>query len=292
MPAESLSNVTLSTTRSRSTTEIDSSVMPNDVETRWRIGFMPYLNSAVFYSRLEGDWFDLVELPPRNMAAAMQNGELDAGPLPIAEVLRMRGTIVEGGLGVAADGPARSVLLFSDVRAEELSGKSVAITGHTSTSVQLLRILFADHWGAEGVELLGPDDDCIAELLIGDAALNVVHGGVGRRFIYDLSFEWKRLTGLPFVFARWVARGDASRPELGKFAETLHRSFNYGMAHVQEIVSRKSVPSMSDDDVATYIRGFTYELGEAEIAAIDEFHSRLSSLTDWRPKVIPYVSDR
>ena len=59
--------------------------MPNDLETRWRIGFMPYLNSAVFYSRLEGDWFDLVELPPRNMAAAMQNGELDAGPLPIAE---------------------------------------------------------------------------------------------------------------------------------------------------------------------------------------------------------------
>ena len=292
MPAESLSNVTLSTTRSRSTTEIDSSVMPNDVETPWRIGFMPYLNSAVFYSRLEGDWFDLVELPPRNMAAAMQNGELDAGPLPIAEVLRMRGSIVEGGLGVAADGPARSVLLFSDVRAEELSGKSVAITGHTSTSVQLLRILFADHWGAEGVELLGPDDDCVAELLIGDAALNVVHGGVGRRFVYDLSFEWKRLTGLPFVFARWVARGDASRPELGRFAETLHRSFNYGMAHVQEIVSRKPVPSMSDDDVATYIRGFTYELDEAEFAAIDEFHSRLSSLADWRPKVIPYVSDR
>ena len=292
MPAESLSNVTLSTTRSRSTTEIDSSVMPNDVETRWRIGFMPYLNSAVFYARLEGDWFDLVELPPRNMADAMQNGQLDAGPLPIAEVLRMRGTIVEGGLGVAADGPARSVLLFSDVRAEELSGKSVAITGHTSTSVQLLRILFADHWGAEGVELLGPDDDCVAELLIGDAALNVVHGGVGRRFVYDLSFEWKRLTGLPFVFARWVARGDASRPELGRFAETLHRSFNYGMAHVQEIVSRKPVPSMSDDDVATYIRGFTYELDEAEFAAIDEFHSRLSSLADWRPKVIPYVSDR
>ena len=32
-------------------------------EDRWRIGLMPYLNSAVFYARLEGDWFDLVELP-------------------------------------------------------------------------------------------------------------------------------------------------------------------------------------------------------------------------------------
>ena len=266
--------------------------MPNDLETRWRIGFMPYLNSAVFYSRLEGDWFDLVELPPRNMAAAMQNGDLDAGPLPIAEVLRMKGQIVEGGLGVAADGPARSVLLFSDVPAEELSGKSVAVTGHTSTSVQLLRILFADHWGVEDIKLLGPDADSDAELLIGDVALKVVYGGARRRFAYDLSFEWKRLTGLPFVFARWVARGDATRPELGRFAETLHRSFNHGLAHIQEIVSRKPVPIMSDDDVATYIRGFTYEIGEAEIAAIDEFQSRLSSLSDWRPEVIPYVSER
>ena len=127
--------------------------MPDGLDKRWRIGFMPYLNSAPFYARLEGDWFDLVELPPRNMAVAMQNGELDAGPLPIAEILRMKGSIVEGGLGVAVDGRARSVLLFSDCPAEELSGKSVAVTGHTSTSVQLLRILFADHWGIDCVDI-------------------------------------------------------------------------------------------------------------------------------------------
>ena len=242
--------------------------MPNEVETRWRIGFMPYLNSAVFYARLEGDWFDLVELPPRNMAASMQKRELDAGPLPIAEVLRMKGSVVEGSLGVATDGPARSVLLFSDVPVEDLSGDTVAVSGHTSTSVQLLRILFADHWGIEDVELLGPDQECVAELLIGDAALKVVYGGTGRRFVYDLSNEWKRLTGLPFVFARWVARADASASELGRFAENLHQSFSYGISHINEITDTVRVPGMSEDDVSTYIRGFTYELGEVEHQAI------------------------
>lgn len=249
---------------------------------------MPYLNSAPFYARLEGDWFDLVELPPRNMAAAMQRGDLDAGPLPIAEVLRMSGTVVEGGLGVAVDGRARSVLLFSDLPAEELTGRSVAVTGHTSTSVQLLRILFADHWGVEEVDLRGPGEECDAELLIGDHALEKVYSSEANRFVYDLAYEWKRLTGMPFVFARWVARGDATKPELGRFAETLHRSFSFGMSHLEKVVRRASVPGMPSEEGLDYIKAFTYELGNAEFAAIDEFESRMAKLSDWRPDVMPY----
>ena len=267
-------------------------MIPSIQATRWRIGLMPYLNSAVFYSSLEGDWFDLVEMPPRNMASAMQKGELDAGPLPIAEVLRMKGDVVQGGLGVAADGPARSVLMFSDVPAEEMSGKSVAVTGHTSTSVQLLRILFRDHWSIDDVELRGPEEECEAQLLIGDPALMKVYQGGKHAFVYDLSLEWQRLTGLPFVFARWVARGDATKPELGRFAETLHRSFNYGMSHLEEIANRVSIPGMTLSDVKSYIEGFTYTLGDKEFAAIDEFERRLSSLPEWRPDVLPYTASR
>ena len=266
--------------------------MPNDLGPRWRIGYMPYLNSAAFYARFEGDWFDMVELPPRNMAEAMQKGELDAGPLPIAEVLRMGEDIVEGGLGVAADGPARSVLMFSDVPAEEMSGKSVAVTGHTSTSVQLLRILFHDYWSVGNVDLRGPEEECEAQLLIGDPALTRVYQGGERMFAYDLSLEWQRLTGLPFVFARWVARGDATSAELGRFAETLHRSFNYGMSHLEEIADRVSIPGMTLSDVMTYIKGFTYILGDKELAAIEEFEKRLSYLPEWRPDVLPYFSTR
>jgi hypothetical protein len=47
---------------------------------------------------------------------------------------------------------------------------------------------------------------------------------------------------------------------------------------------------MPSEDVITYIGGFTYVLGETELAAIDEFQARLSALPDWRPAVIPYVA--
>ncbi len=265
-------------------------MLPEDNGRKWRIGYMPYLNSAVFYSRLEGDWFELVELPPRNMAAAMHDGELDAGPLPIAEVLRMQDNLVQGTLGVANDGPARSVLLFSDVPANELSGKTVSVTGHTSTSVQLLRILFADHWQVSDVELCGPNDECDAALIIGNAALAEVYGNTRWDFASDLSLEWKRMTGLPFVFARWTARKDATGPQLGRFAENLHRSFSFGMSNVQELSDSNPIPGMPRADVIDYINGFTYELGESEFAAIEEFRVRLAALQDWRPPVIPYES--
>ena len=190
--------------------------------------------------------------------------------------------------GVAVNGRARSVFLFSDVPAENLTGGAVAVTGHTSTSVQLLRILFADHWGVANVGLRGPDADCDAQLVIGDAALERVYGSDRSPHVYDLSFEWKQLTGLPFVFARWVARGDASKAELGRFAETLHRSHSFGMSNLQEIANHASIPGMSPEDVMSYLSGFTYELGDAEIAAIDEFESRLSTLEEWRPELLAY----
>ena len=63
---------------------------------------------------------------------------------------------------------------------------------------------------------MGPDDDCVAELSIGDAALEKICSGEKSPFVYDLSFEWKRMTGLPFVFARWVARGDATETRTRK----------------------------------------------------------------------------
>ena len=178
--------------------------------------------------------------------------------------------------------------MFSDLPAKELSGKSVAVTGHTSTSVQLLRILFRDRWAVGNVELRGPDEDCEAELLIGDPALAKLYRGDDRAFIYDLSLEWKQLTGLPFVFARWVARGDTTTSELGRFAETLHRSYSFGMSHLHKIAEHSIISGMTTKDVKEYIGGFTYSLGETELAAIEEFESRLSTLPEWHPPVMPY----
>ena len=133
---------------------------------------MPYLNSAVFYRYLPAGPWELTDMPPRAMASAVELGELQAGPLPVVEVFRLGDTLQPiGGLGVAATGPATSVLLFSRRPVERLAGGRVGLTSESATSVQLIRILFRDWWRVEPAEYVETDEPNDALLLIGDKAL-------------------------------------------------------------------------------------------------------------------------
>lgn len=263
------------------------------VTTPLRLGHMPYANSLVFYSRMARDVAALITLPPRNMADAMKHGRLDAGPLPIYEVLNLGDSVVPvGDFGVATDGAALSVLLFSEVSCEMLSGSPVGVTAHTSTSIQLLRILMADLWEVDDVDFVGPDAECDARLLIGDAALQFRRERTTEReryrYVYDLAEAWKVLTGLPFVFARWVARRDTDTERV--FA-LLCDSFEHGLGRIDELAASVSIPGFGADDIADYIRNFTYRLGDAEFSAVEEFRIRLEKLPVWEPPVMPYVTD-
>ena len=260
---------------------------------RLRVGHMPYANSLVFYAQMPRDEVELVTLPPRNMADAMAKGQLDAGPIPIYEVLKMGDAVVPiGAYGVATDGDARSVLLFSKVAADALGGKRIAVTSHTSTSVQLLRVLARDHWKIDDFELAGPDEEHHSKLVIGDAALSLMREVAGDassyRHVYDLAGEWKLLTGMPFVFARWVARNGA---DVAKLEAILTDAYLTGIAQINRLSQAVAIDGYSPLEVGDYIRNFIYQLGPSELAAIDEFRIRLSTLEEWEPPVMPYLDD-
>ncbi len=61
-----------------------------------------------------------------------------------------------------------------------------------------------------GVSALESTADAV--LVIGDSAMRVPHEPFQE--VVDLSEAWHRLTGLPFVFAFWVARGGVDLGEL------------------------------------------------------------------------------
>ena len=44
-----------------------------------RVGLLPYLNSTVFYERMDPGAVELTEYLPRQMALAVEHGDLDAG---------------------------------------------------------------------------------------------------------------------------------------------------------------------------------------------------------------------
>jgi chorismate dehydratase len=243
---------------------------------------MPYLNSEVFYRELDPTSCDLVTLRPRAMAAAVERGEINGGPLPVAEIFRLGDTVREvGDLGVANFGPALSVLLLSEVPAEQLDGKKIAVTEDTATSVQLLRVLSADHWQIVP-ELVPMEEPATARLVIGDEANRLRKQGESP-FVYDLSEEWYKLTRLPFVFAVWVLRTDVPQEQFDAFEKALTDSYCEGRQMVKEIAAERANEYITEDEAAAYVRNFSYTIGDMERRGMEEFRRRLNLLPEWRP---------
>src|SRR5229473_2602725 len=139
-------------------------------------------------------------------------GAIDRGVTPLAAEL------VTGTPSELNDLLAAGELDLSVVSAVEYARNArdyVLLTASSRTAVGLLELLCRDVWKvrphfaqarAEAADL----DELAhlpheAVLVIGDAALLLAarHAYPHR---YDLGEEWKRWTGLPFVFAVWAAR--------------------------------------------------------------------------------------
>ena len=256
-----------------------------------RVGHMTYLNSEVFYRHLPEESCELVAMPPRAMAAAVDRGDLAAGPLPTAEVFRLGDAVRPlGNLGVASDGSANSVFLFSHLPVDKLNGKRIAVTTHTATSIQLLRVLFADLWNVSGHEFVRTDESHDAALWIGDPALERRSSGQ-YPYRYDLGRSWKGLTGLPFVFAEWVIRADVPRDRANQLERLVSQATQAGtdFFSVLKISRERATPAMPESDVADYIRAFTYFLGPRERRGQQEFRRRLELLPEWRPPSLENV---
>ena len=108
-------------------------------------------------------------------------------------------------------GPTRgqSVLLFSDRPMAELGGRRIAVTGETSTSVRLLRILLAFR---HEVPAARPGRPRRAGRRRAHHRRRGAPPPPGARgpgaYCYDLGEEWTRWTGHPMVFAAWAVRLD------------------------------------------------------------------------------------
>lgn len=250
-----------------------------------RIGHMPYLNSEVFYRAMPPGYCELTTMPPRAMAAAVERGELDGGPLPVAEVMRMGEKVrAVGELGVACYGAALSVLLFSEVPSTELDNERIAVTAETATSVQLVRVLASDKWHVNPV-LVGQGEPARARLVIGDDALEMKNRALWP-YTYDLGEEWRSLTGLPFVFAVWAMRSDLSEVQIEEFETVLKDAYCEGRQMVNEIAASRANSYIAADQASAYIRHFTYTIGAAELNGIQEFRERLARLPEWRPESV------
>jgi chorismate dehydratase len=249
------------------------------VELMLRVGRISYLNVEPFFHAFP--WPIAESLPPRALGDAVADGRVDAGPLALADCLRLEGTVTRLPFGIVGPTRAQSVLLFSDRPMRELGGRRIAVTGETATSVRLLRILLAFRDEVPAPTLVGLDEVADAVLLIGDTALRLLrHGPWPRRFCHDLGEEWTAWTGYPMVFAAWAVRLDTPAAARNGLESALAAALESGLASLPAIAARRRDLGLSEGEITAYLESFRYRIGPDDEKAIGEYRRLLALLEE------------
>jgi chorismate dehydratase len=248
-----------------------------------RIGAVSYLNTRPLVFGVEqGLGAARIELTyevPAVLAEQLARGALDVALLPIIELARIPDLEIVPGLGIVTRGPSRSVLLVSQRPVDQL--RSVALDPESRTSNALVQILCDRVWGVSaefrvvGSSLRRSLEHCDAAVRIGDKALfePLPEDCVTE----DLGEVWSRETGLPFVYAAWIARRGVVDREIYSI---LHDSRRQGVRVIDAIAEDYSwngtrYPELAREYLTEHIQ---FRLGAAEMQGMTTFFRAAAEL--------------
>jgi chorismate dehydratase len=192
-----------------------------------RISAVKYANTYPFIWGLKESGFEkrvILEVDhPADCAAKLINGTADIGLIPVAVLPLVKNYSIISDYCIGANGKVRTVMLLSNYRFEKI--KKINLDYRSISSVNLTKVLAKNMWNREfewintserfDFENIGVDE---AVVLIGDQCFEFEN-----RFRYkiDLAEEWKKQTGLPFVFACWTANKELDKEFLWDFNAAL-----------------------------------------------------------------------
>jgi chorismate dehydratase len=106
-----------------------------------------------------------------------------------------------------------------------------------------------------------------AGVVIGDRALEQ---RLRSKYIYDLGEAWKNHTGLPFVFAAWIA----NKKLPSEFEQAFNAANGYGLQHLDEVIREN--PYEVFDLERYYKKNIQYKLDEAKKKGMNLFLSKIA----------------
>jgi predicted solute-binding protein len=219
------------------------------------------------------------EMPPSALAAAVTDGEIAAGPLPLVDCFRLADCLQPvAGFCVASVQKTASALLYSTKPIEDLTGAQIGSGDEDPMALQLLQVLLRVKYQVQPAAYVPLQGSYEAFLLSGNDALRLRGGARGFPHTYDLGAEWHAWTGLPFVFSRWMVRRDIDPKALALLQDTLYVGLEEGVDALYQTSEPREDLLMLPRDIARYVRGFRYYIGLAEQQAIDQFRHYLQQL--------------
>jgi chorismate dehydratase len=241
--------------------------------TKPNVAASSYLNAApLCYSFIHGGQKGrcgfLSDVAPFRCAEMLTEKRADAALIPVIEYQRIPGLRIARGASVASKENVRSVILASRVPIEDV--RSVALDTTSRTSAALIQIILTRFYDLRVSYTPSPPrihdmlESNDAALMIGDPAMLIDRSGI---YVYDLAAEWKKQTGLPFVFAFWAVRSDSGNwPGGVDFVEAKRE----GLSNVDRIADiyheRLGLPR---EDIVSYLtENISYDLDEESVRGL------------------------
>jgi chorismate dehydratase len=211
---------------------------------------------------------------PALIAQHLRDNTTDVGLVPVAAIPTIPNARVISDYGIGAEAEVASVCIFSHVAMENI--ERIYLDYQSRTSIRLAQVLMKHYWKKEVAILEAPENyiDLIegttAGVIIGDRALQQLSHF---EFIYDLAEHWKRFTGLPFIFAAWVANKDLPEHFIAQFNEANAS----GLDHIDSVVQDN--PFADYDLNIYYRRNISYFLDEEKKKGLELFLEYLKDPT-------------
>jgi chorismate dehydratase len=237
-----------------------------------RISAVAYTNTKPFiYGISHSELLEKIELSldiPSDCAAKLINQQVDIGLIPVAAIPFVPNANIISDYCIGSVGAVNSVFIFSNLPVEEI--QSVRLDSHSRTSNNLAKVLLKFYWKKDVVFTTDINTATDAIVLIGDRTFGQKES---YPFVYDMGEEWMNFTGLPFVYAAWVANKEIDPSFIKEFNEAL----SVGLAQRNELLNQ--LPVHQGFDLRDYLfNKLDFDLSPKKREALDLFLSYISRL--------------
>lgn len=240
-----------------------------------RVSAVRYINSYPFIIGLrDGEVARMIDLEvchPSECADRLISGITDIGLIPVAMIAAMKEYHIVSDYCLSTNGEVRTVLLVSNTPFEHIT--KIYLDYRSRSSVTLCRILAAKAWRRDFEWLPAPEEFDITAMKQGEAAVMIGDRCFEYAHLFslriDLGLEWKKFTGLPFVFACWVS----ARVLPEEFVLLFNKALGEGLDRRNEAVELlKEGAAASPEEVIRYLNNnIDFSLDDHKREALTKF---------------------
>jgi chorismate dehydratase len=247
-----------------------------------KISTVRYANSyPMNWGLLNGPIKSLINIEfdhPSGVAQKLISGQADIGLVPVAAIPEIKSPIIVGNYCIGTRGKVRTVMLMSNSPIDEI--ETLWLDYRSVTSVNLVRVLARDFWKRDfrwekpgsGFNYSAIKDG-EGIVIIGDQCFEMENRFT---YTYDLGEAWLALTGLPFVFACWVA---VNNPDTS-FISIFDKSIESGIEQTSRAISEmNTLSAISNEQLEVYLRdNIDFRLDAIKREAMNLFLEKMKSI--------------